>query len=66
MSNEPFTFMADIQSRTGAFTPRLVVDLLRMEGDHKLADMIEGMADHIDELERNKAMTTGRKRMKKR
>jgi hypothetical protein len=65
-SEEPFKFMNDVLARTGAFSPRLVVDILRAEGDHKLADMIEGMADRIDELERNQALNTGRRRMKKR
>jgi hypothetical protein len=58
--------MNDVMARTGAFTPRLVVNILREEGDHMLADMVEGMADHIDELERKQATTSGRKRMKKR
>lgn len=55
--------MENIQSRTGAFTPAIAIQALREDGDHLLADMIEGMADRIAELEGNlnKPRTTKRR-----
>ncbi len=57
-SDQPWTFMRDIEARTGAFMPRLAVEAMRESGDHMLADMIEGMADRIDYLERRVALLT--------
>jgi hypothetical protein len=50
-SREPWDFMHNVQCRTGAFEPGIAVEALRDSGDHLIADMIEGMADYITELE---------------
>jgi hypothetical protein len=56
--------MNEIEARTGAFMPRLVIDTIRKDlSDEKpmqvLADLIEGMADRIDYLERKQALAMG-------
>ena len=55
--NQSLADFMQLVERAGAFEPRLVINILREDdGDHMLADMIEGMADRIDELERKVAV----------
>lgn len=72
MASKPLeALMHQIEARTGAFMPRLVIDTIRKEMSSEksmqvLADLIEGMADRIDYLERKQALSTGRRPLRRR
>ncbi|MDQ2066729.1 hypothetical protein Q9295_10100 [Xinfangfangia sp. CPCC 101601] len=60
MSDRLFEMMDDIEVRTGAFEPGLAVEALRESGDHLIADLIEGLVDRIEELQRKLERTEAR------
>lgn len=63
MSEHAKELTGEIENLSGKFTPDIVIEVLREQNEHVMADLIEGL---VDEINRLKAQQTKPRKSKRR